>query len=153
MTRLALYAFAIAFWLLILPNVLSATIPASLWLDVRPPFVDDSVEGVPPHITPDREIVRDFTGSWVAYVRRAEGEGFTHWCRRASPEPFRYIAGTQLTEQKDMDWWLEIPPNEPCEWAPGQYRVTTEWTIHLWGGVKVRTERTSNTFTIREAAP
>jgi hypothetical protein len=153
MRTLLFIAAALVISQLVLPSALSALLPTRWWIEVRGVVVEDGQVGGELRVIPDRTIHRPFRGEWVAYVRKAEPTGFTAFCRRSSPEPFIYDPGNQVPPDSDMSWWLEIPPNADCPWQPGQYRMTTEWRVHLWFGVTLRTSVESNVFTIHPPVP
>lgn len=154
--RNVLLAVVLIWGAIFAPSLAPHVISPSHWFEVRRVFVEDSEEGVPPVVVPDRSIHRDFTGSWTAYVRRIDGAAFSDFCRRSSPERFRYFANNEIGNQpRDLRWWLEIPPNPDCvdratgqAWPVGQYGMVTVWTIYLPFNVRLEVERMSNTFTI-----
>lgn len=150
-TKLMVGAAALAFWLLLIPFILSNIIPASNWFEVNRVFFSDSVTGHPPHLTVDRIIHRQFRGSWDAEVKREDGSVFDSHCLRHSPVPFDYKPTARIPPDADLRWWLEIPPNRDCRWEPGRYIVETTWRIYLWLGVTLKVKSVSNVFTIRDA--
>ena len=153
MTRAAVIAASLAAWLLVIPFVLSHTIPASFWLEVRTVEFSDSVEGNPPRLAVDRTIHRAFRGSFDVDVKREAGSEFVTHCRRHSPGPFDYGSPpAPIPADADLRWWLDIPPNRDCAWLPGRYIVETAWRIYLPLGITLRVDRTSNIFTIHEAS-
>lgn len=126
-------------------------IPARWFFSVESVTVDDGAEGKPPQIVPIRTIYRSFRGEWTVYVRQflPDGTNFPY-CTARSPAPFTYFAGSGLIMGRDLDWWMEIPPNPPCPWDAGQYVVVTEWRILLPFGIVLQEQNTSNPFEIRK---
>lgn len=151
LTRFLVGSGVLALWLLVIPYILSHTIPADHWFEVNRVYFEDTVEGVPPHLTVDRSIHRPFRGAWDAEVKREVGSTFQSHCLRHSPGPFDYRTDARIPPDADLRWWLEIPPNRDCEWAPGRYIVETTWRIYLWLGITLRVKAVSNTFTIHAA--
>jgi hypothetical protein len=134
-----------------LPTLGALLISPKRYLDVTSVTVSDSTAGVPPAIMPNRRIVRDFTGEWSVYVRALSEDGYTFgYCLAHSVRAGRYYADSGPVLDRDMDWWMAIPPNAPCPWEPGRYLVRTEWTILLPLGIRLRVENQSNVFTVTE---
>jgi hypothetical protein len=146
-------AFAVLFWWQVAPHILAAMIPAEWWMDVRNVVILDTIDGVPPAVVVDRIVHRDFNGSYRVNVRRAGEGGFSTWCTRGDGD-VPYKAGEPPPADIDLNWWMGIPPNQPCKppIGPGTYYAITDWRIPILGGyATLQITRQSNNFTVRAA--
>lgn len=117
---------------------------------LRSVMVKDAVEGQSPAMLVDRTIVRDFLGRFDVQIIKATGSEFEVY-RACGPHRsawFPYRERASLPADLDLDWWIDIPPNPPCNLAPGQYRIITTVYAKAPLGAEVSIERISNLFTI-----
>lgn len=118
--------------------------PASWWLEVHSVRVADSKAGQPVVMYVQRDIHRDFSGTWGVSVRQML-EGKTHVACAASAVS-DYQQGSDLPEIVTLGWWT----NGRCETLPvGVYVVQTTWQIHGNGLLPAKTvQSTSNPFKV-----
>lgn len=121
--------------------------PVSAWFEVASVNVTDAHVGQRHNVIVNRTINRDFAADWTVTVRRIWPNGeMEAVCARSSRNDYR--AGTPTPEGKTLRWWMDVPPNEPCDpYAPGKYIVSMLWTLHLPDGDRdVRAD--SNIFNV-----
>ena len=123
--------------------------PASLYMTVDAVRVSDAVEGEPIAMFVQRTIWRDFPADWVAAVRRIDADGVAIAMCAASGRA-DYRTTSRLPTRLTLDWWLA---GAPCPLAPGDYVVTTRWTIDTPTPFDKVLSVTSNVFTIRPRSP
>jgi hypothetical protein len=118
--------------------------PASYWLEVHSVRVADSDLGQPIVMYVERDIHRDFTGTWGVSVRQMLN-GKTHVACAASAVA-DYQVGSDLPEVITLGWWT----NGRCETLPvGVYVVQTVWQVHGAGLLPAKTvHSTSNPFKV-----
>lgn len=121
--------------------------PASRWLEINAVRVGSVAAGGSPRMTVERSINRPFRATWTVSVRRMTRSGHTLVCTRHGDNDYR--PGSVPPADTDLNWWLAVPPNEPCPpMAPGQYFVTIVWVI-MADGMPSRTVRAeSNVFEV-----
>lgn len=123
--------------------------PASLYMTVDAVRVSDAVEGESPAMLVQRTIWRDFPAHWVATVRRIEADGgVVAMCAASGRADYRTTS--RLPLRPSLDWWLG---GAPCPLAPGDYVVTTRWTIDTPTPFDKVLSVASNVFTIRPRSP
>lgn len=127
---------------------LKALLPIEWWFEVRSVEVRSTRLGEMPRVLVDRSIRRPFTANWIVTVRRSEEEGFAAVCSREGRDDYRPLA--ELPNETDLNWWLDVPPNEACPvLIPGRYIVTFAWQIEI-EGISPRVVRfDSNIFEVK----
>lgn len=127
---------ALGFWLWVAPFIGRALIPPEWWLDVRNVIVADTIVGAPPAVVVDRDIRRNFVGSFEATVRRVDESDGTIWtyCQPGHRTEIPYKAGSPYPG-RDLNWWLGSPPADICDLTPGRYLLRIDWTIGAFGGL------------------
>ena len=150
---LSFLLIALGFWFWFAPRIGQAIIPPEWWLDVRTIIVADTVVGVSPAVVIDRDINRNFVGSYEATIRKVDASDGTIWtyCQpRIRPE-ITYRAGSPYPG-RDLNWWLGSPPEDVCVMEPGKYLLRLDWTINaLNGWLPLHVRRESAPFTVSEA--
>lgn len=127
--------------------------PPELWLSVTNLDAEDTTVGVAPALWADRQIHRPLLSTTYATLRRKEENGlFITVCKRDSVR--HLIPQAMLPEMVTLDYWAEVPPNDPCvPETPGVYIVTLWIVVEGAGGEKPSPiEVTSNEFTVRAAS-
>lgn len=133
--------------------MVNAFLPNSIWFDVREVRVLDTDYGQPVTIVADRDINREFFGTYSVVVREAGDSAPV--CSLLNGGGFTYEVNlNDLDERvplgpKTLDWWSD----GECKGShlqPGFYTITTDWVIRRpWpfteGHVTVR----SNVFEVR----
>lgn len=143
---------ALAFYIQVLPHVLARVIPFDRWMDVRRIEIADTVSGNPIRVAVDRVIHRDFDGIYRVDIRKVTTTGFESFCTRGERDvPYR--SGAEFGMSRDLDWYMGVPPNAPCdppvELTPGRYYAIVDYWIPILGGwVTLRKTMQSNTFTV-----
>lgn len=119
-------------WLLAMSIWAPSFVPVGVFMDLRAVFVEDTVSGVPPKILVDREIHKDFLGTYSVTIRSYPEN--TIVCASPYIIPFPYRADATLPENVDLAWWLfDGKAYDQCEaenLKPGRYRVITYHTVH-----------------------
>ncbi len=122
--------------------------PVTRWFEVRSLSVSDARPGESPLIRVDRVIHRPFSANWTVTLRRQRGGGFTVVCTRHGRSD--YLPGSTLPEETNLNWWMAIPPNQPCrEIQPGRYVVTIEWRVEADSLPPKAARIESNVFEVR----
>ena len=117
--------------------------------DVREVHVEDVTVGEVPAMRVDRTISRDFIGRWQVTIRKVENDGLANVCE-AEGAWRTYVQGAKLPDDLDLEWWTEGKCAPPVhEYDPGQYFVSTTWTVSIGGGDAV-VASTSNVFEVTE---
>lgn len=149
-------ALAVIFWLVVAPAI-APRLPSWWWFEPSGVRVDSDTLIV----TVDRTIRQTFNGRVEVTVRQIGAlEGSTiSTCRPAIAKEHRYIRGTPYTaiiqegprkgQLKDIDWFMDSPPNAGCELGAGTYRAHFTWYRDvLFGLVTLRADADSNIFYI-----
>ena len=118
--------------------------PASWWLEVHSVRVADSRAGQPLVMYVQREIHRDFSGTWGVSVREMTAGGTYVACAQSAVADYR--KGADLPNVVTLGWWT----NGRCATLPaGVYVVQTTWQIHGSGLLPAKTvQNTSNPFKV-----
>jgi hypothetical protein len=120
-------------------------LPASYYMTVDAVRVSDAGEGEALSILVQRTIHRDFAADWVATVRRMDPDGgVIAMCAASGRGDYRTTS--KLPTRFTLDWWMA---GAPCPLAPGDYVLTTRWTIDTQTPFDKVLSVTSNVFTIR----
>lgn len=159
MSRFSLIVAVLAtiFYLQVLPHVLAHAIPFEWWMTVKRIEIADAAVGEPIRVSVDRTIHRDFNGVYRVDVRKVTATGFESFCTRGeSNVPYR--AAAEFGVSRDLNWYMGIPPNAPCEppveLTPGRYYAIVDFWIPILGGwVTLRETLHTNTFSISEENP
>lgn len=102
--------------------------PASWWLDVRSVTVSDGKW--PPVMVVDRDIRRDFYGSYNVAVYRYENGGWVAVCTARRERLYR--AGAHLPAALTLEWWTDGGDCSASKLnVPGRYNMTTTWVINM----------------------
>lgn len=120
--------------------------PASWWMEVQSVHVADTKAGDPVVMHVQREIHRDFSGTWGVSVRVMDaGKGFVACSASAISG---YKEGADLPDALTLSWWT----NGHCNTLPvGVYIVQTVWQVHGDGILPAKTiTATSNLFKVYE---
>ena len=121
--------------------------PASWWFSVERVVVFDAPAGASVVMQADRTIRRPFAARWHVLVRRATPTGWGIVCAASGGGDYRPDA--TLPDPLTLHWWT----NGQCPMIqePGQYMVSTIWTISagITGDKRVLAE--SNIFTVTES--
>jgi hypothetical protein len=121
---------------------------AARWLEVENVVVTPRPQGQP-IVTMDRKIHRPFTATWVTTIRRQEGVGFVPVCRHSGQND--YLPDTVLPQVPDLNWFLGVPPQEPCgRVTAGRYKVSFVWIIQAGSSRQHTVRAESNLFTIAQ---
>lgn len=118
--------------------------PASWWMDVQSVRVADTRAGEPILMHVEREIHRDFSGTWGVSVRVMDaGHGYVICSESAVSW---YLQGADLPDTLTLSWWT----NGQCNTLPvGVYIVQTVWQVHGNGILPAKTiTATSNLFKV-----
>jgi len=118
--------------------------PASWWMEVQSVHVADTKAGDPVVMHVQREIHRDFSGTWGVSVRVMDaGKGFVACSASAISG---YKEGADLPDTLTLSWWT----NGHCNTLPvGVYIVQTVWQVHGNGILPAKTiTATSNLFKV-----
>jgi hypothetical protein len=102
--------------------------PAALWFTVRNLDVHDAARWQDVTVDLDRTIHRDFTGEWLAKVRRKEPQGWVTYATTPRTR-LRYQDDSQLPIPITLEWLLWTEPRAyelPC----GTYDLTITWTVN-----------------------
>ena len=107
--------------------------PTNAWLEVRSVNVASAPQGGNHNVIIDRDINRDFSADWVVTIRQITPDGrLDSLCARSGRNDYR--TGTPPPLQ-NLRWWMDIPPNGPCQSAPpGQYIASFLWIVHTADG-------------------
>ena len=136
-------AFAISvLWISVLATV--QLWPASWWMEVQSVHVKDTKVGEPILMHVQREIHRDFSGTWGVSVRVMDaGHGYVV-CSESAVSG--YQKGADLPDTLTLSWWT----NGQCNTLPvGVYIVQTVWRVHGSGILPAKTiNATSNLFKV-----
>ena len=118
--------------------------PASYWLEVHSVRIADSEAGKPILMYVERDIHRDFSGTWGVSVRQILDGKSRVACAQSAV--IHYPVGSDLPEVLTLGWWT----NGRCETLPaGVYVVQTTWQIHGKGLLPAKTiSNTSNPFKV-----
>lgn len=139
----------VAWWVYpVATPLLKALLPIEWWFDVRSVQINSVQSGEVPRVRVARSIRRPFTANWIVTVRRSEDNGFETFCSREGRSDYRPFS--ELPAHTDLNWWLGIPPNDPCPaMIPGRYLVTFAWQIEV-EGISPRVVRfDSNIFEVK----
>ena len=118
--------------------------PASWWMDVQSVHVKDTKAGDPVVMHVQREIHRDFSGTWGVSVRVMDaGKGYIV-CSASAVSGYK--EGADLPDTLTLSWWT----NGHCNTLPvGVYLVQTVWQVHGSGILPAKTiNATSNLFKV-----
>lgn len=118
--------------------------PASWWMEVQSVHVADTKAGDPVVMHVQREIHRDFSGTWGVSVRVMDaGKGFVV-CSASAVSGYK--EGADLPDTLTLSWWT----NGHCNTLPvGVYIVQTMWQVHGSGILPAKTiNATSNLFKV-----
>lgn len=143
---------ALVVYLQVLPHVLAFVIPFDAWMEIKRVDVADTLQGEPIRVAVDRTIHRDFDAAYRVNIRKVTPTGFEQFCTRGERDvPYRL--GAEFGSGRDLDWYMGIPPNAPCEppvdMTPGRYYLIVEHWIPILGGfVTLHNVKQSNTFTV-----
>lgn len=145
MMRVVRVGLFLAPWSAVAAFAAYALLPASFYMTVDAVRVTDAREGEPPALFVQRTIWRDFAADWVATVRRIEADGGgVVMCAASGRGDYRTTS--KLPMRLSLDWWMA---GAPCPLAPGDYVLTTRWTIDTPTPFDKVLSVTSNVFTIR----
>ena len=118
--------------------------PASWWMEVQSVHVADTKAGEPIRMHVQRDIHRDFSGTWGVSVRVVDaGKGYVV-CSESAVSG--YQKGADLPDTLTLAWWT----NGQCNTLPvGVYIVQTVWQVHGSGILPAKTiTATSNLFKV-----
>ena len=118
--------------------------PASWWMEVQSVHVADTKAGEPIRMHVQRDIHRDFSGTWGVSVRVVDaGKGYVV-CSESAVSG--YLQGADLPDTLTLSWWT----NGHCNTLPvGVYIVQTVWQVHGSGILPAKTiTATSNLFKV-----
>ena len=118
--------------------------PASWWMEVQSVHVKDTKVGDPILMHVQRDIHRDFSGTWGVSVRVMDaGKGYVV-CSESVVSG--YQKGADLPDTLTLSWWT----NGQCNTLPvGVYIVQTVWQVHGSGILPAKTiNATSNLFKV-----
>ena len=118
--------------------------PASWWMEVQSVHVKDTKVGEPILMHVEREIHRDFSGTWGVSVRVMDaGKGYVV-CSESAVSGYK--EGADLPDTLTLAWWT----NGHCNTLPvGVYIVQTVWEVHGNGILPAKTiSATSNLFKV-----
>lgn len=118
--------------------------PASWWMDVQSVRVADTKAGDPILMHVEREIHRNFSGTWGVSVRVMDaGHGYVV-CSESAVSG--YLKGADLPNTLTLSWWT----NGQCNTLPvGVYIVQTVLQVHGDGILPAKTiTATSNLFKV-----
>jgi len=138
---IAVIVFSFAFWMLLVPLIVSGIWRPEYFITVHRVHVEDGVVGQPIKIVADRTVHRDFVSDRFVQLRKLEGSKYALHCRRI----VRDVPSTKdsvFPANMHLNRWLGIPPNAPCEIGAGTYQLLTEYRIHwmLWSKVRFKVE-------------
>lgn len=141
----------------VLPVVLARVIPFDWWMDIRRIEVTDMQVGQPLFVAVDRDINRNFEGQFRVNVRRVSPTGgVDSYCTRYNyGESVPYQKGAVYPPEATLRWFMDIPPNPPCEPPlrdkPGKFYLIVDYWIPILGGfVTLHDQHQSNTFSVYE---
>lgn len=121
----------------------------SLWFNPGTPVVADATVGNSLEIAYDRDIKRDFLGSYYIRIKQATGAGFQVVCNSPRTRPDEEVGLEEKARSRrgpftkdavlpsniDMEWWTDGDCLGP-EFEAGTYRMETCWTAHnIWYGL------------------
>jgi hypothetical protein len=115
----------------------------SEWLVVSRVLVADATQGQPVKLFVDREIKKDFTGTWSVNVRRVTADALEIACTASGGGLYRKQA--TLPTPLTLDWWT-FPVR--CDLPPGQYVLDTVWRIQAASDRVKLVTASSRIFTI-----
>ena len=118
--------------------------PASWWMEVQSVHVKDTKVGDPILMHVQRDIHRDFSGTWGVSVRVMDaGKGYVV-CSESAVSG--YQKGADLPDTLTLSWWT----NGQCNTLPvGVYIVQTVWEVRGSGILPAKTiNATSNLFKV-----
>lgn len=119
------FSFIVAGLLLCLTAAVIQLWPSSFWFEVVSVRVFDAKVGESILMAVDRRINRDFSGSWIASVRRLDGGGWVSYCTATGRT--NYAVDSRLPEPLTLRWWT----HPECNPLPaGKYQMRTTWVIH-----------------------
>lgn len=132
------------------PALVPLVVPMSQYYDMRSVTVSDTKEGLSPQLLVDRTIRRDFRGRFEIEIMRAQGSEFVVWWECGS-----HVSGWRtyrdeavLPASLNLDWWMGIPPNQPCPLPPGTYKVVSTIYAQSWLGAELSVTNDSNVFVV-----
>gem|GEM_PF-1259907 len=116
--------------------------PASDFFTVRQVSIPDFSEGQNPVIVYDRTVKKDFFGTFVVEIHRAE-EGVNYAvCSNSASRTYRL--GEKPPETVDLKWFID----RECGLLPGQYVAETTWKIEAEGYPTKEYSAVSNVFKV-----
>lgn len=119
--------------------------PATDWFTVREVNIPNFVEGQNPIIVYDRTIKKDFFGTFVVEIHKAEpGVNYAVCSNSASRT---YKAGEKPPETVDLKWFVD----RDCGLKSGQYVAETTWKIEAEGYPDKEYSAVSNVFQVLPA--
>lgn len=98
--------------------------PASYWFEVRSLHVSDTTVGDPVLMVADRDIKRNFLGTWTVSIRKLGPKGQGVYCTAVNSTD--YEMNSQLPDPLTLSWWT-FPHCDPL--PEGKYYIRTTWTI------------------------
>ena len=150
---LSFFLMALLFWYIAIPILAPRLISVSQYLDVRSVLVVDSLDGRAPAVVVDRDINRNYTGSFVSTLRKIdETEGLIlDWCPSGERTGIQYHADAPYP-RLDLNWWMGSPPAVPCPIIPGTYQLRITWSVPTLFGMATL-NKTVESLPFRVAAP
>lgn len=122
--------------------------PMSWWLDIRTVHVNDAVFGQDITMLVDRDVKRDFYGTFSVTVYRWTNNGPEAYCSVKGRE-WDYKTGAVYPVPLTLYWWTDH--DVKCSHLPpGQYQITTRW-VNLSSLLPLPSKTltvTSNIFTV-----
>lgn len=116
--------------------------PATDFFTVREINIPDFVQGTDPVMVYDRTIKRDFIGTFVVEIHRAEKGANYAVCSNSATRTYK--AGEKAPETVTLDWFVD----RKCGLMPGQYVAETAWKIEAEGYPDKEYSAISNVFRV-----
>lgn len=146
LTRIDAYAFfigaaVVAGWFAY-SSAIKKSVPATDFFTVREINIPDFVEGSDPVVVYDRTIKRDFIGTFIVEIHKAETSANYAVCSNSAAR--NYKAGEKPPPTVTLKWFVD----RDCGLSAGQYVAETTWKIEAEGYPAKEYSATSNVFRV-----
>lgn len=150
---IALCLMAVIFWVWFFPHAYRAFRSPSAFLDIAKVSVSNAPVGTSPPVILQREIKKNFQGSFVTILRRHDPVDASIWPYCDGERNYLTYTAGRPYPGKDLVWWLGSPPETPCMPEAGMYSLRIEWTIWgFWGLIPLYQSAESDVFYMYDPA-
>lgn len=134
-------AMAVALWFSY-SNSVKESLPATDFFTVREINIPDFVEGTDPVMTYDRNIKKDFLGTFIVEIHAATASANYSVCSNSASRTYK--AGEKKPETVTLKWFVD----RDCALKSGQYVAETTWKIEAEGYPTKEYSAVSNVFRV-----